>query len=359
MKLFLEPIDVWLFRDGRPFDARSDHRAQSLFPPYPTVMQGILRSHHLVVKGVDLRDQKAIERTVGTATTYPPGFRMRGPFMARRTSEGVRRYFPLPADAVTQENTLRALTPLSPPLGIWTSVPTPQILWCESEGDEIKERWWVREDALIMYLEQGILRLDEAKREGRICPQSALFQRENRLGIGLDDAARTAQEGALYEVEFIRVASGVGLAVDVEGLEGWPERGILRAGGEGRGAYFEISDTPAWPEVPDPLPERFKIYLATPAYFEEGWRPKDWQRFFHGRVELVAVALGRYEVLGGFDLATGSHKPARRYVPAGSVYFFQSDGQATLKADLVNQAITDYGAEIGFGQILIGRWEHV
>ncbi|HXG18262.1 MAG TPA: type III-B CRISPR module-associated Cmr3 family protein, partial [Methylomirabilota bacterium] len=44
MYLFLEAIDVWLFRDGRPFDARSDHRAESLFPPYPSVMQGAIRS---------------------------------------------------------------------------------------------------------------------------------------------------------------------------------------------------------------------------------------------------------------------------------------------------------------------------
>jgi CRISPR-associated protein Cmr3 len=61
MHLLLEAVDVWLFRDGRPFDAGSDHRADSLFPPYPSVMQGVIRSHHLVVKNVDLRDPKQIE----------------------------------------------------------------------------------------------------------------------------------------------------------------------------------------------------------------------------------------------------------------------------------------------------------
>ncbi|MCS7219860.1 MAG: type III-B CRISPR module-associated protein Cmr3 [Anaerolineae bacterium] len=357
MKLFLEPIDVWLFRDGRPFDALSDHRAQSLFPPYPTAMQGIIRSHHLVVKKVDLRNQEAIEHAVGTATTYPPGFQMRGPFLARRTSEGVQRYFPLPADAVAQGDVIRALVPSELPAGVWSSVPMPRLLWHDGEPTKREERWWLREDALMAYLEQGVVQIDEETgRESRICKQDALFQRENRLGIGLDDTTRTSQEGALYEVEFVRVVPGVGLEVEVEGLDGWPEKGILRAGGEGRGAYFEASDAPTWPEAPNPLPQRFKVYLATPAYFEEGWKPKDWQRFFDGKVELMAAALGRYESLGGFDLATNTHKPARRYVPAGSVYFFQSDGQASLKASLVNQAITDDGAKIGFGQILIGRW---
>lgn len=356
MKLFLEPIDVWLFRDGRPFDARSDHRAQSLFPPYPTVMQGIIRSHHLVIKRVDLRNQRAIEQAVGTATTYPPGFQMRGPFVARRTSEGIRRYFPLPADAVIQGGAIQALAPIEPPAGVWTSVPTPQLLWYEGEPAKLGERWWLREDTLVAYLEQGAVQIEEAEREGCICQQGALFQRENRSGIGVDDTTRTTQEGALYEVEFVRVVPGVGLEVEVEGLDGWPERGVLRAGGEGRGAYFEASDAPAWPKAPNPLPPRFKVYLATPAYFEQGWRPRDWQRFFDGRVECVSAALGRYESVGGFDLATNAHKPARRYVPAGSVYFFRSDGPASLKADLLNQALTDAGAEIGFGQILIGRW---
>ncbi len=271
MKLFLEPIDVWLFRDGRPFDALSDHRARSLFPPYPTVIQGILRSHHLVVRGVDLRDQEAIKEAVGTATTYPPGFRLRGPFLARRTSNGILRYFPLPADVARKGNTFRALIPGNLPSGVWSSTPTPKVLWHEGEPAELEGQWWLQEDTLRAYLEGKEIKLStQAQEEGQILRQSALFQRENRLGIGLDDATRTTKEGALYEVEFVRVAPNVGLEVHVEGLNGWPAKGVLRAGGEGHGACFEIIDTPDWPSAPVPLPERFKVYLATPAYFEGG-----------------------------------------------------------------------------------------
>ncbi|MCS6846435.1 MAG: type III-B CRISPR module-associated Cmr3 family protein, partial [Anaerolineae bacterium] len=70
MALFLSPVDVWLFRDGRPFDAGDDHYARSLFPPYPSVIQGAIRSHHLVVKGVDLRDKRAIEEAVGSGENF-------------------------------------------------------------------------------------------------------------------------------------------------------------------------------------------------------------------------------------------------------------------------------------------------
>ena len=72
--------------------------------------------------------------------------------------------------------------------------------------------------------------------------------------------------------------------------------------------------------------------------------------------KLVAAAVGRYESIGGFDWAKETHKPARRYVPAGSVYFFECEGQSELDPDLINGAITDNGAAIGFGQIIIGRW---
>lgn len=51
MRLFIRPVDVWLFRDGKPFDAASDHRARSLFPPYPSTMQGVIRSKALVHLG--------------------------------------------------------------------------------------------------------------------------------------------------------------------------------------------------------------------------------------------------------------------------------------------------------------------
>jgi len=117
MWLFLEPLDVWLFRDGRPFDAGSDHRAESLFPPYPTVIQGAGRSHHLTVQDVDLRDKDGITASVGTATDVL-GLRLRGPFLERREEGTIVRYYPQPADAgqpAPPQAQARLATGASPP----------------------------------------------------------------------------------------------------------------------------------------------------------------------------------------------------------------------------------------------------
>ncbi len=378
MLLFLEPIDVWLFRDGRPFDAGSDHRAQSRFPPYPTVLQGAVRSHHLVVRGVDLRDQRAVAAAVGTADDFG-ALRMRGPFVARREGARLVRYLPQPADALVLSDDevaqlpaqqrhagllwLRSATPPRAPDGMLvTSAPTPRLLGLGDAPRNGREGLWLSEDALRRYLRgEAVAAL----------PGEQLFARESRLGIARDDTRRTTREGALYEVEFVRPAPDVGLLAEVEGYDGWPAHGLMRLGGEGHGARFAQvghgetdlagADVAPWPAPPEPLPARFKLYFATPTYFAGGWQPADgnWGGFFAGDVKLVAAAVGRYESVGGFDLARNGHKPARRYVPAGSVYYFVADGAARLRPELVQRAVTDWGAEIGFGQILVEEWQDV
>jgi len=354
MYLFLEPIDVWLFRDGRPFDAGSDHRAESLFPPFPSVIQGAIRSHHLVVKKVNLQDPQAIAAAVGTATCYKD-LRIRGPFLARWDDNGaVTRYLPAPADATTVcREPHRQIRPASPPgkePRLRTSAPTPYLVGLDDTPAKGEGGGWLREDDLRRYLAGETVPVIEDK---------DLFQRESRPGIGMESQRRVASEGAFYEVEFIRPQCGVGLYLEVEGYDGWPEQGELRLGGEGHGARFQqVKGAPAWREPPDPLPERFKVYLATPAFFREGWRPAEWGRFFDRPVELVAAAVGRYQNIGGFDVASGTHKAARRYVPAGSVYYFhcRDSKPARLQSSLIQNAITDEGAEIGFGQVIIGEW---
>lgn len=350
MHLFLEPVDVWLFRDGKPFDAGSDHRAVSIFPPYPTVIQGAIRSHHLVVKNVDPRDAKAIAGLVGTAEDYRK-LNIRGPFLAEKTSSGeIERYFPVPADVVSQDSQAQSLSPCHIPDAVIASNVTPDLLILNGQSTKAEIGKWLRESDLRKCL--------KGEKVTPI-PDRDLFVRESRFGIGLDNYTRTTEEGRLYEAEFVRTKLGVGLSVEVQGYDGWPDTGIMRIGGEGRGAFFAQVMDVSWPQLPDPLPQRFKIYFATPTYFNKGWQPDDWGRFFDGVVELKAAALNRYESIGGYDWALNAHKPARRFVPAGSVYYFESKGESSLKPGLVQNAVTDFGAQIGFGQIIVEEWSYV
>jgi CRISPR-associated protein Cmr3 len=349
MKLFIEPVDVWMFRDGRPFDAGSDHQAASLFPPHPSVIQGVLRSHHLVVKKVDLTDGAAVEAAVGTATAYR-WYPIRGPFVARKEGDRVWRYHPLPADATRGGDgaEVRAAAPIDPAEhGVLTDRPTPLLLWPEGNPRKGEGKLWLREDELLRYLR---------RERARCLPARDLFRLESRFGIGRDDRVRGAAEGLLYEARYVRPADGVGLEVEVLGLADWPDQGVLRMGGEGRAGAYSPSNSPGWPVPPDPLPDRFRVYLATPAYFRDGWRPQHWGAFFEGELQLMAAAIARYEAVGGYDIARGAQKPSRRYVPAGSVYYFVCNGPVRWRRGPADTALTDEGAEMGYGQFLIGGW---
>ncbi len=356
IRLFIEPIDVWMFRDGRPFDAGSQHRAVSLFPPPPTVMQGALRSKHLGVMNANLsqyaRRQGAPIIEIGYSDEDYGVFRMVGPFIAREDEVGrVWRYYPRPTDAVNVKGQCVPATPRVEP-GIESNLPDQDLQLLHPpvlRPDEHQVPEWWRQDALKDYLEFGQV---FAKHPG-IVPESELVERESRTGIVYQQDTGTVEQGMLYEAEFVRLKDDVGLDVDMADLPtAWPADGTFTLGGESRGARYRILGQPAEKMPTTPDDDCFKLYFATPAYFDGGWRPKakdGWATLVGPRVQLVGAALGRPLVVGGYDLAKREHKPSQRFVPAGSVYYFK--GQAFLK-----DAITQWGAEIGLGRYFVGGW---
>lgn len=376
MRLFIQAADVWLFRDGKPFDAASDHRARSLFPPYPSTMQGAIRSKELALSKVDLNEfaihhqnAKTIAEVIGWPGEGYGRLQMHGPFIALRNGENFVRYFCMPSDVVRIEkdgkNMYSLMTPLRDSPFSNNAPKTVNPLWLH-RGERIEEAsGWLSEEELSNYLKGDTF---------SSTPTEELFNRESRFGIKLDGSTRGVEEGHLYEVEYIRPADDMGLIVDVEGLESWPASGYLGIGGEARASRYEIIRPSSENKVSMPSPDkdgktRFKLYFASPAYFKDGWIPHDskWSRFFSKDVRLVSAAINRLHMIGGarVDLKSqGDHlfqKSMRRYLPAGSVYFFEADGQISYDGVPVTESPEGDGdlGQIGFGQIFIGRWQYV
>lgn len=351
--LFIEPLDVWLFRNGRPFNSQEDHTAQGTFPPFPSTMQGILRTHHLAWHGVNIHDQAQVKTHVGARHSYPQNFQLTGPFVACRQNGQVTRHFPLPQDVYLDGETYRTFT-FKPEATVYTDLTGRsqlQLLYRHSEQEPQKDDSeggkWLTETELDSYLRGKSIPKD------KVVSGSTLFTTEARMGIGLNSQQRVTEEGKLYEVKFTRPREHVGLAIGVAGLDGWPPEGVLAVGGEARAGHYTTCS--AW-SPPHHLPKasgQFKILFLTPTYFEQGWQSENWGQFFAGDVQLVTAVVGRPLIWGGRDIATNKHEPSYRYVPAGSVYYFK--GQPDLKLTTITDKPDQFGP-IGFGQFAIGGW---
>jgi CRISPR-associated protein Cmr3 len=364
MWIFSVPDDVWLFRDGKPFAAGDVHRAVSLFPPTSNTVQGALRSKALISSDVSLADFKAgntaaageLAARIGGWGAPPPANFMQGPFLSKSHDGQITRYFPLPSNVVKVGNEFRCLGPCREPEFI-ANYPDGELtpLWATLTADETPKeaRGWLAEEHLL-----GCLARTPPARE-QVLTDADLFAREPRVGVKIAGKEKRAEEGHLFQIEFIRsrvVGSleEVGLLVESETMGDLAATGMLQLGGEMRAAqYRHVEFTDHKPVVSS---DKFTVYFATPAYFANGWRPADWSSYFGGaQLKLIAAALGRPQPIGGFDFALGTERALRRYVPPGSVYFFQAEGGSVV----LPPALTDDGANIGFGHYFIGGWDYV
>ncbi len=392
-QLVLEPHDVLLFRDGRPFTAGEETRARSLFPPTPFTVQGAIRARVLFSSGVSPLDYASerpspraqeLHRLIGRPGRDYGRLRLRGPLLVRREKGSWVRYFPLPADLVRVKDDRHdegeaeknekekdrerweLLRPLKPgELWIATNGEGLAPLWARTTRRLEEDQGWLSEEDFIAYLQGTPPR--------RVLTEETIVVREPRFGIALERGTRTARERHLYLAEFLRLQEGVGFWVEVEGIPPFgPERGSLQLGGEARAAHYRVLRPGldgAQLMPPNPLPPRFKVVLLTPAWFGGGWQPPggDWSRFFTGSVRLITAGVPRYQAIGGAYVDDRRRrgdfqKPMRRFVPAGSVYFFETEEEVRLRPEM--RAFTetppgeaDFG-QIGFGLFAVGTWDY-
>lgn len=344
---FLEPLDVLSHRGNRVFgDPGSLGEAQ--MPPWPSAMAGAVRSRMLVDAGVDLGDF-ASGRASGNArllevlgTPHSPGaFRIHWFSVARRTGGAIEPLFPLPADVAASEDddAMRYVHPQKLPAGLRASGGTSQLPTLRpKELRKAEGGLWLTGNGLGRYLRgQALSKKDHVARTGQ------LWKSDVRVGIALDADTRAAVDGALFMTEAVAPERAVGFLVRVEGADGLvPERGLLRLGGDGRGASVEQCDLalpePDWGRIE--REGRFRIVLATPGLFEQGWLPPgiqpdgaSWSGPDGISARLVCAAVSRAQVVSGWDLALRKPKSALRAAPAGSVYWFEArpgDGPALV-----------------------------
>jgi CRISPR-associated protein Cmr3 len=253
-----------------------------------------------------------------------------------------------------------------------------QHLWLRNDVHLEVASGWLTEKGVQRYLDDNARSSDSFFASGEVIAGDqigkVIFTREERTGIARDRARRSVREGLLYSVEYLRLKQGMGFFAELDGTKLLPDAGLISLGGDHRPAHYQaaqISDL-ALERIKQQLRERrrFKLILTTPALFESGWYPKwiDGQRLEGSRgkvrVKLIAVALGKSVGIGGFDLVKQHPKPVHRFVPAGSVYFFEllegseEDVVRIFCGRSVSEDLETFPetARQGFGYSMIGAW---
>ncbi|MBW2132850.1 MAG: type III-B CRISPR module-associated protein Cmr3 [Deltaproteobacteria bacterium] len=377
-QLFIEPLDVLYLRGNRLFGDPGDH-AEALMPPWPSVFAGALRSRMLAddhdTDFADFAEGKKpptgqLKDCIGTPTT-PGSFRISRLSLARKSETGtVLPFLPLPADLVSKNEKTDYLFPRNLHAALASSVNMPMLPILAQEKTEKPDTGrWLDDEGLAAYLAGRPIG------SNHLVKQETLWREDPRLGIALDASTRTAEEGRIYTTSTVAMAKAIGFLVGVEGAgQCLPQCGLLRLGGDGRGALIQHCNS-VWPIPPWQRIEqerRFRMVLLTPGIFPDGWKPpglmeKNDRLLIHGNgfvARLVAAAVKRPYVVSGWDLARNAPKPAQKAVPSGSVYWFDSlegkieDLQQLEKSGLWHLTVNPdpiRKAE-GFNHILIAAW---
>lgn len=392
MDIFLEPLDVWVFRDGRPFSAGEDHHARCVFPPSPFTVLGALRSKVLTERCGNLdkyagRDGASSCPVCGPAPSCPvreeigtPGsagsVRLHYVLPGRKGEGGgsVTTYLPLPRHVVRTKESKewRLLRPEA--AGGHTGLPSGLRPLAATGAEPIEHpASWVKGSTLEELL-RG--RVPESFEAVPLHGKDGILEEEPRVGIGLRAGKRTTEAGRFFIVDALRLREGWGLAVSFDGLPSLPRAGLLDIGGEGRSACYDTAPGAKWPPAPGEAivkEQRFLLYFIMPALFRNGESRWTWKPSFLGddligalpdqgaRVRLVAAAVGSPVKISGWELGAGGRggrpRPMLPAVPAGTVYFFEIlDGPAESVLSLHGRTVTDWGAEFGFGLALVGGW---
>lgn len=412
--VWFEPLGPLFFGDGRPFSAGETSGGRSVFPPSPATLQGVVR-RLLLESGCGRIDDysRGCRTTAAAATRDCPNYadcgarglvgehamdklaavkgtlEVRGPLLGWRDAQGqVTPLLPAPLDLVRETTGRKAGdVPVESKVEVLTMGPAgendprvcsmpsglrPLILSREVKG-LAGVGGWLTWDRFKGYL-TGTLKTLERGKDWWL--DADLWTADARSGLVIDRQSRAASRGYLYFPQLVQMkapSDGRELvlfgAVDSESMAKvtLPSSLAVPLGGERKPARFGTCDA-VWLDESCPSEIAgnggFKLVLTQPAWFSKGWRPSA------NGTPLVGARVERSESVGGWDAAARRFKPLRRFVPRGSVFYFEpatssSAAQGSSRASAYwntcvsetppDEGFLDFG-KCGFGHAFAGQW---
>lgn len=369
MWLDLKPNDILFFRGPEPFNAGETGYVKSEFPPTPRTLQGALRAAFLEANGVDMGEYVRGDATdpmvkaLGRADEEIK-LDLRGPYLTR---DG-RLCVPAPLDLVERDGVLRCRTPD----GKVTTDIGKVRLFDSPDGAADMEGKWLPLESLEGLLAGRKIRADEL-----LSALGTSLHGEPKVGLARDVESRAAEEAMLYTILTLRAEENAGFAVGIRGLPAEARLpALLKWGGEGRFVWSREMEAPTTgthrekvaSQIEQEQTRRFRLVFLQPALFDGGWLPGEFEREeteggvrWRGELAgitcaLVSAALGKPRRIGGWDMKSRRPHPLRPHVPAGSVYFFETEAAGASVVEALDDAKVGRHKNMGFGHVLVGGW---
>jgi len=380
----LRGVDPLLFRDGRPFtNELGAQRADSLPVPLPGVVAGAVRSAIGRQSGWDWK-------AAGPANAQAVA--VHGPLVCIGDGKPV---VAAPADAIIYKNDNEKNNPLQCaclrpmrrlPEGAGCNIPegAAPIEVTIDEKPESGFRFWLWGDVMRWLADPQGKGFDPLP--GDFCNIGCpAMEERTHVMIGKNGIAeehmlfttssvvpleRRRQDSKAIERDWSYLA-GVSDDTDISGP--------LFLGGERRVAVAAQAAPTDWPACPPDLEAalrhsaRIRMLLVTPAIFSGGWRP-GWEGGSPPgtsdlKLTLKAACLQRREAVSGWDYAAiipgserrGAPKAVRWLAPAGSVFFFEAEGntsQLATSAWLAPMSDDEQDRRDGYGLAVWGIWDY-
>lgn len=307
MIIQIDPLDTLIFRDGRPFGSDNDSWANSLVFPSLTSIYGGLRATYFAqnpeqigfANTIDDPTKNLIVKNVFFKTKNIPLFQISKDLVMKDKKEKNVYSLTLKENSNTSSNL--------------------QMIF-ESDFDNVA-------NANGFLSKSNFKRYLNGDKKVQFKPLDEFILSESKIGIGRNNNTKSVDDGKLYRIGLNRY-NELKIIIDFEGME-IKDEGLMRFGGEGKGAYYKKIDDIELPKCEQIENDVFKLVLLTPAIFKKGWLP-DFinDNNFEGEFEeiklkLIAAAVGKSEYIGGWDIKENKPKSMFKAVPAGSVYYFE------------------------------------
>jgi len=353
----INPLDVFLFGDGRPFEPGG--QATSVLPK-PQTTTGALTGKILRLYNCDVRElSKSIRSGVSFEESLkkvcPPAawvarLAVRGPWLARINQGGnVEPLIPAPANLMKEKNadndTFYRLGPLAEDAKLpgWNRPDRP--LWHRSAVSGKAAAGYLTMNGVKKFLNNEVPSADD------FIEAQDLYGFDRRVGIGISADTQSTIEGKIYGAAFLSLKPNVCfyaemILPDDADRKIVPDSFEFHWGGEAKRALAEIITPYAWPKA-DKAGDGTLLLATTPAFTGVGV-PANLKDY------CVAVAVPGSQAVSGWDLAKGGPKPTRFAVEAGSTFFVKSD---CPEIESLTENAED--ARQGWGCFLKGVWTYV